>query len=265
METAHFRKASVGRCLVHQVAEVHSHPSLVFFDLETTGLGPTCEMVQLAAVSGGHSLNLFTVPGSRMQRGAAKVTGFRVRRHRLYLHRQPVLTNSLREVLVSFIAFLRMLGQPILVGHNIRRFDCPVLARALDDVDLRGEFQSAVSSCLDTLPVTREMFKDCSLQSFRQENLVGEILGVDYKAHDALEDVRALQMLYSALQPTSELVCRHTFTLDTMANKPITKPTAAKVTAPCEVPGQRPLWQHFKQAAKITEHTTKSDAGALVT
>ncbi|XP_069018913.1 protein PML-like [Embiotoca jacksoni] len=205
---------------------------LVFFDLETTGLGQKCEIVQLAAVSGGHSLNLYVIPRCRMERGASKVTGFRVRRQRLYLHRQLVLTNSLREVLVAFIAFLHMLRNPLLVGHNIRRFDCPLLVRALDELDLRAEFESSVSGYVDTLPLARETLKDCGLQSFRQENLVRELVGLNYKAHDALEDVRALQTLYSVLQPTPEVICRHKFTLDTMDNKPAV--AAAKV--PCKLP-----------------------------
>nr|XP_020479719.1 protein PML-like [Monopterus albus] len=194
----------------------NSQQSLVFFDLETTGLGQSCEIVQLAAVSGGHSLNLYTVPQCRMERGAAKVTGFRVRRQKLYLNRKLVLTNSLQEVLVSFIAFLQMLCRPLVIGHNIRRFDCPVLARALDKLNLRAQFESSIAGCVDTLPLSREMLKDRCLKSFSQENLVRELVGVNYKAHDALEDVRALQTLYSVLQPTPDLVCRHTFTLDTM-------------------------------------------------
>lgn len=151
------------------------------------------------------------------------MTGFRVRRQRLYLHRQLVLTNSLREVLVAFIAFLQMLGLPLVIGHNIRRFDCRLLARALDELDLRAEFESSISGYVDTLPLAREMLKDRGLHSFRQENLVRELLGVNYKAHDALEDVRALQALYSVLQPKPKLICRHMFTLDTMENKPAPK------------------------------------------
>lgn len=234
-------------------AETPQQP-LVFFDLETTGLGQSCEIVQLAAVSGGHSLNLYVVPRCRMQRGAAKVTGFRVRRQRLYLHRQLVLTNSLREVLVSFIAFLQMLGRPLVIGHNIRRFDCPLLARALDELDLRAEFESSVSGYVDTLPLAREMLKDRGLQSFRQENLVRELLGVNYKAHDALEDVRALQALYTVLQPAPELICRHQFTLDTMQDKPAVKPKE-----PCKIPEQRPLWEHFRQTVKVTESKAEGE------
>lgn len=196
-----------------------------------------------------------------MQRGAAKVTGFRVRRQRLYLHRQLVLTNSLREVLVSFIAFLKMLRRPLVIGHNIRRFDCPLLARALDEVDLRAEFESSVLGCVDTLPLAREMLKDRCLQSFRQENLVRELLGVNYKAHDALEDVRALQALYGVLQPTPELICRHRFTLDTMENKPAV--TAAKSKVHCKKPEQRPLWEHFRQTAKVSDRKAADQNGQL--
>lgn len=188
----------------------------------------SCEIVQLAAVSGGHSLNLYVLPRNGMQPGAARVTGFRVRRHRLYLHHQLVLTNSLREVLLSFIAFLQMMGRPLVVGHNIRRFDCPLLAKALDGMGLRAEFESSVSGCVDTLPLTREMLRDRGLTSFRQEHLVRELLGLDYKAHDALQDVRALQSLYKELQPTAELVSKHRFSMDVIETKSAVeqKPTA---------------------------------------
>lgn len=195
---------------------------LVFFDLETTGLDKNREIVQLAAVSGDHSLNLYIVPRCPMQRGASKVNGFYVRGRRLYQHQQPVLANTLREVVVSFLAFLRMLRQPLVVGHNIRRFDCPLLARALDELGLRAEFESSVSGYVDTLPLCRELLRERRLQSFRQDNLVRELLGLDYRAHDALEDVRALQALYGILRPSAEVVNRHKFTLDTMT-KPATQ------------------------------------------
>nr|XP_019934269.1 PREDICTED: uncharacterized protein LOC109624190 [Paralichthys olivaceus] len=244
------------KCVVMQDSQ-----SVVFFDLETTGLGQSCDIVQLAAVSGGHSLNLYVLPRCRMQRGAARVTGFKVRRQRLYLHRQLVLTNSLREVLVSFIAFLRMLGRPLVIGHNIRRFDCRLLARALEELDLRAGFDSSIKGCVDTLPLAREMLRDRCLQSFRQEILVKELLGVTYKAHDALEDVRALQALYSVLQPTPELVCKHMFTLDTMKHKAGGTDAKAKVSS--QMSGQRPLWEHLRQAVKVTESKAEDNNGEV--
>lgn len=226
------------------------HP-LVFFDLETTGLGQDCEIIQLAAVSGGHSLNLYVVPQCRIERGAARVTGFRVRGHRLYLHHRLIFTNSLKEVAVSFVAFLKMLGRPLLVGHNIRRFDCPLLARALDKLDLRGELEASVSGCVDTLPLARELLRDRGLRSFRQENLVRELLGINYKAHDALEDVRALQTLYSYLRPTPEVVCRHAFNLESMDSKPAVPSYKSKM--PLQLPGHHRLLKHLKRSGKVTK------------
>ncbi|KAJ8249270.1 hypothetical protein GJAV_G00233000 [Gymnothorax javanicus] len=190
--------------------------SLVFFDLETTGLGRACDIVQLAAVSGGHSCNLYMLPRCRMQSSAAAITGFSVRRRHLYRHGHALPIVPHGQALVAFLAFLRMLGRPLLVGHNIRRFDCPVLARALDEWHLRAAFLEVTSGFLDTLPLARDILRDRGQQSYSQESLVKAVLGVSYPAHDALEDVRALQSLYQALQPTAAQIIRHTFTLPSM-------------------------------------------------
>nr|XP_055048108.1 three prime repair exonuclease 4 [Misgurnus anguillicaudatus] len=218
----------------------------VFFDLETTGLGPSCDIVQLAAVCGDHTLNLFMVPRCPIQPGASRVTGFRVRKHRLFLHSRPVLTNSLRESLLSFITFLRMLGCPLLVGHNIRRFDCHVLARALDEFNLRSDFQKVISGFVDTLPLARQLLKDSGLQSFKQENLVKNLLGVSYAAHNALEDVQALQKLYRAMRPTANQIEQHTFTLDSLAVAAVNKAAGGSS-------GESSLSDRFKTALNITE------------
>ncbi|MBN3307851.1 PML protein, partial [Amia calva] len=217
------------------------HHRLVFFDLETTGLGTMCDIIQLSAVSGDHTFNVYMVPRQPIQRGASVITGFRVRRQQLYLHNRSLPTNTLREALTSFLAFLHMFHKPLLAGHNIRRFDCPVLLRALDEVHLRGEFKHTISGFLDTLLLARELLKDTSIQSFRQENLVKMILGTSYQAHNALEDVKALQRLCCAWMPTSEQVLRHTFTLAQMEaqasllplvqGKAISKPTASKLAS----------------------------------
>ncbi|XP_051918163.1 three prime repair exonuclease 4 [Hippocampus zosterae] len=211
--------------------------------------GPTCDLVQLAAVSGDRSLNLYTVPRCRMEPGAARVTGLRVRRHKLYLHRRAVPTSPLQEVLLCFVTFLRALGRPLLAGHNIRRFDCRVLARALDETGLRTQFEASVAGCVDTLPVAREVLKDCGMRSFKQEYLVKELMGVDYKAHDALEDVRSLQTLYYVLQPKPEVVARYTFGLSdvqVVAKEELTAGPKGKRL----LPGQRLLWQHLEQPEK---------------
>ncbi|XP_014037997.1 uncharacterized protein [Salmo salar] len=207
-----------------------SGDTIVFFDLETTGLDTSmCDIIQLSAISGERTFNVYAVPRCNMTHKASSITGFTVRDPQtLLLNGRQVDTIPLREALTSFISFLRSFHKPLLAAHNARRFDCPVLARALVEFDLKAEFQLAVSGCLDTLPLAREILKGRGLQSFRQENLVRIVVGISYEAHNALEDVRALQRLYGALRPTLEQVLRQSFTLDTMAEPAPKQPPAAK-------------------------------------
>ncbi|XP_053346834.1 three prime repair exonuclease 4 [Clarias gariepinus] len=216
--------------------------NMVFFDLETTGFGSSCDIVQLAAVGGHHTLNLFMVPRCRMDPGASRITGFRVRRHRLFLHRRPVLTISLKEALVSFITFLRMFGHPLLVGHNIRRFDCLVLTRVLDEFDLKAAFQAEIMGFVDSLPLARQLLKDSGINSFKQENLVKNVLGISYVAHDALSDVQALQKVYWALRPTASQIQQHMFSLDSLCNKGL-KDRITCLNVKSESSGKLPLQQ----------------------
>ncbi|KAG9280814.1 hypothetical protein AMEX_G3567 [Astyanax mexicanus] len=245
--TAECLKTADTAVTADMTTQLTDSPSTVFFDLETTGLGSSCDIVQLAAVSGSHTLNLFMVPRCRIDPGASRVTGFKVRRQRLFLHRRPVLTNSLKEALVSFITFLGMFGRPILVGHNIRRFDCLVLARVLDEFGLKAVFQARVAGFLDSLPLARQLLKDSGLQSFKQENLVKTVLGVSYAAHNALADVQALQKLYWALRPTAGHIQQHTFSLDSLNTATV---------KPVRLPGQSNLCENFQKAVKVTVNGT---------
>lgn len=227
------KKSITGTPLTHLYSSINS--------VIVSSPGPSCDIVQLAAVSGHHTLNLFMVPRCRMEPGASRITGFRVRRHRLFHHRKPVLTNSLKEALVSFITFLRMFGRPLLVGHNIRRFDCLVLARVLEEFDLKADFQAGIMGFLDSLPLARQLLRDRGVDSFKQENLVKNVLGVSYAAHDALDDVQALQKLYWALRPTASQIQQHIFSLDSLCNKYMNdRITCGKKSDSC---GKLPLLQ----------------------
>ncbi|MGH0117400.1 UNVERIFIED_CONTAM: hypothetical protein FKN15_034587 [Acipenser sinensis] len=242
--------------------------SIVFFDLETTGLGTIvfhgCKHVKARSTPNTknsrdkfqlairfltgkqHSVwnqgkDLQCLHGSQtpIVKGASAVIGFTVRRHKLYLHRRPVQTKTHRDCLMSFLAFLRALNQPLLAGHNIKRFDCPILARVLEEFQLNEQFKLLVSGFLDTLILSKDLLQNTGIKSFKQENLVKELLKKSYPAHNALEDVKALQDLYSALRPTPAQITSHLFTLDHMEShmslqplvegKAISKTTAQKL------------------------------------
>ncbi|XP_066557865.1 DNA polymerase III subunit epsilon [Amia ocellicauda] len=192
-------------------AQGQSEYTFVFFDLETTGLDVSvCDIIQLSAISGERTLNVYMLPRCNMTEEASRITGFTVEDSTLLLHGQPVETMTHKEALTYFMTFLRNLHQPLLVAHNGKRFDCPVLARTLDEFSLRDDFKQVMCGFLDTFLLSKALFTD--LRKFSQEYLVKYFLGKSYMAHNALEDVKALQELYKAWSPTSSVVHRHRFT-----------------------------------------------------
>lgn len=166
----------------------------------------TCDIVQLSAISGEKSFNAYVLPRCRMTDGAARVTGLTVHEGTLHLHLRPVRTTPHRHALTGFISFLKTFNRPFLVGHNSRRFDWPILMRVLKDFGLSEEFGEVVSGCVDTLTMSREMFR---LEKYSQPYLVHHFLRQTYGAHDATEDVRTLQDLYRVWKPREELVMKH--------------------------------------------------------
>ncbi|XP_026996740.2 uncharacterized protein trex3 [Tachysurus fulvidraco] len=185
--------------------------TLLFFDLETTGLNThECDIVQLSAMSGEKIFNVYMLPRCPIDYGASKVTGLTTNGKTLFLHGQPMPTLPLVEALKRFISFIKTFSRPVLVGHNCKRFDCPVLLRILSEFYLLKEFQDVVSGYLDTLVLSRDMFL---LHKYSQPFLVQHFLHKSYGAHDATEDVRTLQELFRVWNPNPGLVDKHKFIL----------------------------------------------------
>ncbi|XP_036400158.1 protein PML-like [Megalops cyprinoides] len=173
----------------------------------------TCDIIQLSAISKERTFNVHVLPRCCMTDEASRVTGFTVRDQTLLLRGRPVETVPLRQALTSFIAFLCSVHRPLLAAHNAKRFDCPVLARVLREFSLEEEFQQAVDGFLDTFLLSKDLLAKTTVRRYSQQYLVSLFLNKSYQAHNALEDVRALQDLYHAWAPDRHLVQRHRFTL----------------------------------------------------
>ncbi|XP_069789147.1 protein PML-like isoform X1 [Narcine bancroftii] len=178
--------------------------TLVFFDLETTGLENNCDAVQLSAVSGEEIFNHYILPSKPISEGASAVNGFQVMNGVLYLRGEPQSASNIRDTMEAFLQFLQSLDAPLLVGHNIWKFDCPVLLRLWDELSMKDQFVSCISGFLDTLWLAKEVVPRSKVNSYRQTELVKVFLNKDYKAHNALEDAKILQELYSVLKFTPE-------------------------------------------------------------
>nr|XP_046251243.1 DNA polymerase III polC-type-like [Scatophagus argus] len=185
--------------------------TIIFFDLETTGLDTArCDIIQLAAICGNRVFNAYTVPSQALSKSATEITGFTVHGGDLYLQGVPVETTSLYNLLTSFIAFLKSFHHPVLlVAHNARYFDAPVLTRVLRELALQREFQQVVSGFLDTFLLSKNVYP--GLRSYSQTQLVLHFLGKTYTAHHAEEDARMLQELFIAWSPSKRDISRFTY------------------------------------------------------
>ncbi|XP_031720897.1 three prime repair exonuclease 2 isoform X2 [Anarrhichthys ocellatus] len=186
--------------------------TIVFFDLETTGLDTTvCHIIQLSAVSGDRVFNVYTLPDRELTESAKRVTGFTVSDGELLLKGTPVNTVPLADALTSFIDFLRSFRSPVLLAaHNAMRFDAPVLCRVLRELSLLQEFKQVAAVFLDTLPLSKNLFR---LHSYSQENMVRHFLKKTYDAHNAVEDATMLQELFNKWHPSTRDISTVTFSI----------------------------------------------------
>ncbi|XP_061173390.1 uncharacterized protein LOC133182560 [Saccostrea echinata] len=67
--------------------------TFLFFDLETTGLGTSVEIVQLACVSGDNIFNRYVLPSCAITTSATAVTGLHVVGGELFCHKEKTLSN----------------------------------------------------------------------------------------------------------------------------------------------------------------------------
>ncbi|XP_053390362.1 uncharacterized protein LOC128553259 [Mercenaria mercenaria] len=102
----------------------------------------------------------------------------------------PVEAEFITPSLEKFCKWLEQFDNVILVAHNGRRFDYPVLMKAVASCKILERFLKCVSEFVDSLTVLRKHFPGRS--SYKQEDLVREILRESYGAHNATEDVKAL-------------------------------------------------------------------------
>ncbi|XP_062887440.1 protein PML-like isoform X1 [Mobula hypostoma] len=178
--------------------------TLVFFDLETTGLENNCDMVQLSAVSGEKIFDKYILPVKSISEGASAINGFQVMDGVLYRFGEPQSTSSLQETMEAFLQFLKALGTPLLIGHNIWKFDAPILLRVLEELSMKDQFASCITGFLDTLWLAKSAVPRSEVKSYMQTELVQVFLKKGYKAHNAVEDAKSLQELYSVLKFTPE-------------------------------------------------------------
>lgn len=171
----------------------------IIFDLETTSLSRNSDITQLAAVSGPNLFQRYIMPRCDISNEASKITGisFSHATNKMYLNGREVETCSIQQALLDFIDFLKLDEQPILVGHNITNFDMMVLENRLKEFNLFSSFIASVKGFIDTLKLSKRVFPKAQVDNYKQQTLVKKVMGIDYTAHNAKDDVLSLRELFS--------------------------------------------------------------------
>ncbi|XP_061174897.1 uncharacterized protein LOC133184042 [Saccostrea echinata] len=169
----------------------------MFFDLETTGLGRTSDIIQIAAVCSDKTFNTYVFPTKPISPGASSATGLSFKDGKLLLQEKSIEAVKQKDGLLQFLAFVKKFTYPCIVGHNIKNFDVPVLINSLEKYGLCETLNRSISGFVDTLVIARSLYnKDEVNGSFSQQSLIKCLLGKEYAAHNALEDVVALRELF---------------------------------------------------------------------
>ncbi len=141
-----------------------------------------------------------------------------MRRGNMYCKGKKVTCIQLTEALSAFLNWLKLVPNPILFAHNGKAFDSRVLWNSVERCNMGGLYLSHVTGWVDTLPLLKEMLPGS--RSYSLSHLVDDLFGRQskYDAHNALADVKALRKLIEFVAPGNELVVKHSFTLQSVAD-----------------------------------------------
>ncbi|XP_061168272.1 uncharacterized protein LOC133177209 [Saccostrea echinata] len=178
--------------------EFNGEENIVAFDLETTGLSRSSDIIQLAAFDGKEEFNIYVSPSQQITKKASEITGLKYDFDLgcMFSLGREVECVDIRLGLLKMIEYLSKREKTILVGHNILSFDIPILCKTLQVHNLLQEFLLHVHACLDTLRLARKLFSKETVGNYKQQTLVQVLLGKSYQAHDALADVKTLHELF---------------------------------------------------------------------
>ena len=141
---------------------------------------------------------------------ASEITGITMKNGLMYQNQQKVQAVSISKVLDLFQSFLAKSQNNILLGQNIRIYDCPLIVNALESNNKTSSVFKEVKGFIDTRVLFKLSHPDQS--SYAQVALVKDLTGENYDAHDALQDVVSLQKLVNHVNIETHLKKNASFT-----------------------------------------------------
>lgn len=170
----------------------------LYLDIETTGFSREWnEIIELAAILYDpetkemvDSFHMYAKPMRGLPENITKLTGITL----------DQLQNCKPEwsMLLEFCNWMEEHNFETIIGHNCKTFDLQFIDAKCSKYDLN--WSSSKFNIVDTLAFARQLKKKGLLKS---ENLkqptLGAYFGINYEAHSALSDTRALIKIYEEM------------------------------------------------------------------
>ena len=227
---------------------------VLLFDLETTDLPLNSDICQVSVQVLGEERvwSRYLVPTKNIAPGASRVNGLKVSKNEngkriLLKGGEELPAKSYIDGLKEFYMYLCQLsrkhkklhpsGRLILLAHNGRRYDAPILINALRKISVTAKKLNDISVCFsDSLSILSELQKEnnpfltnssesfdggigpaavkvSSKVSLKLTSLYQHLFNEGFPAHDATEDVKAMKrvLFEPPLQLPISVISNNTF------------------------------------------------------
>ncbi len=137
---------------------------IICYDIETTQLGPNAEITQLAAHYRPTEavFDRFVMPRGIITPVASRLTGITIQnsngKKQMYHNGAEVVSTYIHTCLLSFLAWIEQLpGGKVLVAHNGKLFDMPIIIRSIVESGLRNDAEVTIAGFADSLPLLKKI------------------------------------------------------------------------------------------------------------
>jgi len=162
-------------------------PTVVFFDLETTGFDRPIRPIQIGAVDswGENCFNEFVWPRRHVHPKATLTNNMYTKKGSLYRYNEEMSCLDLEDALCAFMEWLTELGgNVVLVAHKCLDYDAKVLLRNLEEFHI--PYSDVILGFSDSLLASRQLYTE--VPSHKLSAMLWEVGLPIREAHDALED-----------------------------------------------------------------------------
>ncbi|XP_055995767.1 uncharacterized protein LOC125668954 isoform X2 [Ostrea edulis] len=169
-------------------------------------------ITQMAAheLHSGASFSVYVIPSLPISSSSQQVTGIAMNGSNcMTVNGRPVEALDIHGAFDGFIKWIKSFPNAVLISHNGRRFDFPVLLKTVMDIGKTGEFFDNVCGFIDSLAVFRKIYP--GRKTYKQEDLVNSLLNTSYDAHNAIGDVRALGKLIEHVALSTQELLQYSF------------------------------------------------------